>query len=170
MFAFAQLCLISYHSWLSARYSCSFLTFCLKYGFLPKPSRTHRAGLNFPAYSLSCLWKGWQIMRAAPKVMLPVLLCWLTMSEVDIGGVAVEAEPSHQYSVTFSCHVTDGSIRAGWKKWHVTWKCLWRKRVKVTSSMQKKNSTRWHSLTFSEHLWRPSSGCEHSEVVGGVFQ
>jgi len=52
-------------------------------------------------------------MRAAPKVMLPVLLCWLTMSEVDIGGVAVEAEPSHQYSVTFSCDVTDGSIRAG---------------------------------------------------------
>jgi len=22
----------------------------------------------------------------------------------------------------------------------------------------------------AEHLWRPDSGCEHSEVVGGAFQ
>lgn len=28
------------------------------------------------------------------KLMPPILLCWPTVSEVDIGGVAVEAEPS----------------------------------------------------------------------------
>ena len=33
--------------------------------------------------------------RAAPKVMSPVLLFWPTMSEVDVGGIAVKAEPSH---------------------------------------------------------------------------
>jgi len=28
------------------------------------------------------------------------------MSEVDAGGMAVEVEPSSQYSITFCCHVT----------------------------------------------------------------
>jgi len=40
--------------------------------------------------------------------MPPILLPW-PMSEVDVGVMAVEAEPSHQYSVTCCCHVTDGS-------------------------------------------------------------
>ena len=31
-------------------------------------------------------------MRAAPKVMPPILSCWLTVSEVDGGGMAVEVE------------------------------------------------------------------------------
>ena len=34
------------------------------------------------------------------------------MSETDVGGITVEAEPSYQYSVTFCCHVTDGSTEA----------------------------------------------------------
>ena len=29
---------------------------------------------------------------------------------------------------------------------------------------------KWHSSIVAEHLWRPKSGHEHSEVVGGVFQ
>ena len=48
-------------------------------------------------------------VRAAPKIMPPILLCWPAMTEADIGGMAVEAEPSHQYSIIFCCHVTDGS-------------------------------------------------------------
>ena len=48
-------------------------------------------------------------MRAAPKVMPPVLLCWPTMSESDGGGTAVEAEPSCQFPITFCCRVTGGS-------------------------------------------------------------
>jgi len=31
------------------------------------------------------------------------------VSEADGGGMAVEVEPSHQYSVTFWRYVTDGS-------------------------------------------------------------
>ena len=40
-------------------------------------------------------------MRTAPKVMLPVSLCWPTTSEVNVGGMAVEVEPSHKYSDAF---------------------------------------------------------------------
>ena len=41
--------------------------------------------------------------------MPPILLCWPMMSEADVGGMAVEVEPSYQYSITVCCHVTDGS-------------------------------------------------------------
>ena len=34
----------------------------------------------------------------------------------------------------------------------------------------KKKGSHWHSSTLAERLWRPNSGCEHSEAVGGVFQ
>jgi len=50
--------------------------------------------------------------RAAPKVMPSVLSCWPTMSEEDVGGMAVEAEPSHQYPITSCYHAIDGSRRA----------------------------------------------------------
>ena len=36
------------------------------------------------------------------------------MSEVDVGGMAEEVEPSHQYPVMFCCHVAGGSREAGW--------------------------------------------------------
>jgi len=48
-------------------------------------------------------------MKAAPKVMPHILLCWPAISEVSVGAMAVEAEPSYQYFITFCCHVTDGS-------------------------------------------------------------
>ena len=41
--------------------------------------------------------------------MALILLCWPITSEADGGGMAVEAEPSHQYSITFCCSVTDGN-------------------------------------------------------------
>jgi len=44
--------------------------------------------------------------------MPSILLCWPMMSEADVGGVAVEFEPSHQSSTIFYCHVTDGSRSA----------------------------------------------------------
>jgi len=43
------------------------------------------------------------------KVMPSILFCRPTASEGNVGGMAVEAEPSHQYSVTFCCHATHGS-------------------------------------------------------------
>ena len=33
-------------------------------------------------------------MRAAPKVMPPILLHWSMMPEVDVGSMTVEVEPS----------------------------------------------------------------------------
>ena len=49
-------------------------------------------------------------MRTAPEVMPLILLHWHTTSETDGGGgMAVETESSCQYSITFCCHVTDGS-------------------------------------------------------------
>jgi len=47
--------------------------------------------------------------RAALEVMSPIVFCWFTVSEVGVGGVAVEAEHFHQYSITFCCYVTDSS-------------------------------------------------------------
>ena len=38
-----------------------------------------------------------------------VLLCWPTRSEADVGDMAVEAEPSRQYSVKMCCRETDDS-------------------------------------------------------------
>jgi len=49
------------------------------------------------------------LMRAALKEMCPILLCWPTMSEADIVGMAVEVEPSHQYPIVCCCCVADGN-------------------------------------------------------------
>ena len=34
----------------------------------------------------------------------------------------------------------------------------------------RKNCSHWHSSLLAEHWWKPNSGCEHSEPVGGAFQ
>lgn len=47
-------------------------------------------------------------MRAALKVMAPILLYWPKMSEADVDGMAVEVETSRQHPTTFCCSVTDG--------------------------------------------------------------
>ena len=44
-------------------------------------------------------------MRAALKVMPPILIYWSMTLEVDVRGMAVEVEPSRQYSITFCCRV-----------------------------------------------------------------
>ena len=45
-------------------------------------------------------------MKAALRVMPPVLLCWPILLEMDVGGTAVEVEPSCQYSIAFFYHAT----------------------------------------------------------------
>jgi len=59
-------------------------------------------------------------MRAAPKVMPPILICFPTTSEMDVGGMAVEVQPSHRCSITCCCHVTDDSWEEVWQNgaWH----------------------------------------------------
>jgi len=42
-------------------------------------------------------------VRATPKLMPSMLLDWRTTSVVDVGGMAVETKPSHQYFITFCC-------------------------------------------------------------------
>ena len=54
-------------------------------------------------------------MRVALKLMPPVLLCWPTTPEADVGDMSVEVEPSHQYSVKFCCHAADDSRGAVWQ-------------------------------------------------------
>jgi len=86
--------------------------------------------------------------RTAPKVIPPILLWWPTISEVDNVGMAVEVEPSHQYSVTFRCHET-WQQRGSLTKWCLTWKRIGNKWVSLNSSMHKK----WHPLTFTDACW-----------------
>ena len=87
------------------------------------------------------------------------------LSEVYVGGVTAEVEPFHQYSITFCCCVTDGSRRAVWQNdvWHGS---VYEAKVCNWIPPCRKNGTHWHISM----LWRLNSECEHSEVVGGVFQ
>ena len=110
-------------------------------------------------------------MKAAPKVIL-AMLCWLMTSEVDVGDMVVEAEPSHQKSITFCFYLIDssggavsqngvccGSVREA-KVCHWIPPC----------GKKNKKCPHWHSLMLAEHFWISNRGCEHSEVVGGAFQ
>jgi len=49
-----------------------------------------------------------------------ILVCWLTMSEVDVDDMTIEDEPTHQYPITCCCCATDSSRRAVWQNgiWH----------------------------------------------------
>ena len=82
--------------------------------------------------------------------------------------VVWQVEPSHQYSITFCCCVTDGSKVTVWRNgiWHGS-----TREAKVWNWIPvcRENGTHWHSLIADECLWRPKSGCEHSKDVGGAF-
>lgn len=51
--------------------------------------------------------KSFIIYECCSKSNTFYLLCWPTIAEVDIGGLAVEI--SHQHSITSCCHTTYGS-------------------------------------------------------------
>jgi len=64
-------------------------------------------------------------MRAALKVVTPNFLFWPMKSEAYVDGMAVEAEPSHQYSVT-CCFIMLFDIwqqKDSLTEWCLTWKC-----------------------------------------------
>ena len=69
--------------------------------------------------------------------------------EANLGGMAIEVEPSHQYSIKFCCCVTDGSRGAVWHNsvWHgsvyETKACHW-----IPPCGKK-----WHPLTFIDSCW-----------------
>ena len=87
--------------------------------------------------------------------------------EADLGGITVEVEPSHQYSIKFCCSAADGSSGEVWQNgvWHGS-----EDEAKVCPWILpcEKNGTHWHSLTLAVHFWRPNSGREHS--VASVLQ
>ena len=49
---------------------------------------------------------------SAPKVMPPIFITLPAIPAVDVGGMAVEAEPSCQNAITFCCCVTQGCREA----------------------------------------------------------
>ena len=82
-------------------------------------------------FSTTFVWKKFHSMnnlvrcdqkckRVAPKLMPPILLCWPTTSEANVGDMAVEVEPFRQYSVKLCCRATDDSRGAVWQNgvWH----------------------------------------------------
>ena len=92
------------------------------------------------------------------------------MSEVDGGGMAVEAEPSHQYPVTFCCHATDGSRGGDQAEWCLPWKCMWSKGGCHWILLSRK---KWHPLTFVDACWtfvKTKQWMQRSEVVVVPFQ
>jgi len=113
------------------------------------------------SFTFTWLWNCFfshYITMVAPKLMPPLLLCWHTMSEVDVGDEAVGVEPSHQYSNKFCCRTTDDSRGAVWHNG------IWHGRVygaKVCNWIPPcgKNYTQWYSSTLAEHLQRPNSEC-----------
>ena len=109
------------------------------------------------------------VWRLFWKFVLPILLCWHMTPEVDVGGTALEFEPSCQYSAKFYCQVTDGSRGAVWQN-GVWCGSTCKANVCHWILQYRKDGTQWHSSVLAECLWRPNSGCEQSEAVSGVFR
>jgi len=112
--------------------------------------------LNAICWSSDYKQKG-KYMWSALKVMPSILLCWPITSKVDVGSIA------------FCWHVANGSRGAAWQNG------VWQRHAYETKVWHGippcgKNGIHWHSLTLAKCLWRVSSGCEPSELVGGVFQ
>ena len=102
--------------------------------------------------------------------MSPILICRPTTPEVDVGGMAVEAEPPtniplHVLAVwQLAAEGHSDRMASDMEEQMKHLKC-------VTEFLHaEKSGTQWHSLMLAECLWRPESGCEHSEAVGGAFQ
>jgi len=79
------------------------------------------------------------------------------MLEVDVGGMAVEVEPSRHCFVTHCCCVTDGSRRALWQNGIGHGRVDEAKGCHWIPPYRKKNGTRYHSMTFAARLWRANS-------------
>ena len=63
--------------------------------------------------------------------------------------MALEPEPSHKYSLTFCCHMTDGSRRAVWEN-GVYYRSVYdAKTCHWTLPCEKK----WHSLIITDSCW-----------------
>ena len=90
--------------------------------------------------------------RAAPKVMSPILLCWLTTPETNIGVMEAKVEPSVQYSLHFVATrqmAAEGQSDTMVYEAQHSWKCGESKGMERSSSTEKK----LHPLTFINTCW-----------------
>lgn len=106
-------------------------------------------------------------MSIALKIMHPILLCWHTTPEVDVGSMAVWTFPSIFHYILLLC--------VWWQQRTVWQNGIWREsayEVKVCNWIPQwgRNDTHWHSFMLAECLWRLNVEREHSEEVGGVYQ
>ena len=76
---------------------------------LSQCSWVRKAALRVPA-SLYCHYtlvlpevKKSSANRWSPLKVMPPILCWSLTSRADVGVMAVEVEPPHQYFLTFCC-------------------------------------------------------------------
>ena len=101
--------------------------------------------------------------KAALKVVPPILLCCPTRWGMDIDGMEVVAEPSHQHPITFSCHATDDGSRV-WQNgvWHG---CMYEVKVCHWIFLVEKVAP----IDIHQCLLNVC-GYEHSEGVGSAFQ
>ena len=123
-------------------------------------------------------WKGWKLRQLVQRCALPKVIIGITklfpcafyfvMLVHDVRG-RCWWYGSAGWTFPPVSNVTDGSGGA------VSVNGVWRgsaDEAKVWNLIPPcgKSGTHWHSSMLGEHLWRRKSECEHSEVVGGVFQ
>jgi len=95
------------------------------------------------AQQKSMLW-------VALRVKLPILLCWPTTSEANVGGVYGSRGctlPPTYCSILLPCD--RWQQRGSLTEWWLTWKCRWSKGASLNSPMWKK----WHPLTSINACW-----------------
>jgi len=104
-------------------------------------------------------------MRTALKVISPILLCWPTMSESDVGGMAVEVEPSHLYSIIFLLPCNRWQWRGSLTKW-----CLTQKRGWSIPPRGKKKTAPTDIHQHLQNIYGDQNMDVSGEVVSGAFQ
>lgn len=81
------------------------------------------------------------------------------MSEVDVDGMAAEAEPSRQQPIFLFALLQRVWQNGVWHERVYKWE-IWQR-----ISLCGKNPTRWYSLTLTGCIQRSNSGCKHSQTV-----
>jgi len=94
--------------------------------------------------------------------MPSILFCLLTLSEEDIGGMALKVEPSYQYPITCYCCATGASRGAVWQKgvWHgsadegVSWNsAVWKKMAPIDINRRLLNTYRDQTVGVNTVSW-----------------
>jgi len=121
----------------------------------------HRQGHHLPHLILdqaaqALALAGWHLIiyKGYSKSSATCFIILACNVKADISGIAIEVEPSHRYSVTFCCCVTDGSRGAVWQNG------VWRGSTCQALPCEAKMChwippcrKKWHPLTFISACW-----------------